>query len=66
MATLPRKIFETYEPIQIGDWGCKVSKYADQVMVFMWHRFNYDTYCEFFTSELDAVMWMEYMSAKYV
>lgn len=66
MGTLPRNIFETYEPIQIGDWGCKVSKYGTQIMVFMWHIQAMDTYLQYFDDEYDAVMWMEYMSAKYV
>jgi len=66
VATIPRNIFESYEPIQIGDWGCKVSKYGSQIMVFMWHIQAMDTYLQFFNSEYDAVIWMEYMSAKYV
>ena len=66
MATLPHNLFESYEPIQIGDWGCKVSKYTDQIMVFMWHIDALDTYLQYFDTEYDAVLWMEYMSAKYV
>ena len=66
LATLPRNFFESYEPIQIGDWGCKVSKMGSQIMVFMWHIEALDTYLQYFDDEYDAVMWMEYMSAKYV
>ena len=66
MATIPRNTFESYEPIQIGDWGCKVSKYGSQIMVFMWHIQAMDTYLQYFNSEYDAVIWMEYISAKYV
>ncbi|MEK9695668.1 MAG: hypothetical protein VW270_07865 [Candidatus Poseidoniales archaeon] len=66
MGTLPRNPFESYEPIQIGDWGCKVSKYGSQIMVFMWHIEVMDTHLQYFDDEYDAVMWMEYMSAKYV
>lgn len=66
MGTLPHNFFESYEPIQIGDWGSKVSKYGSQIMVFMWHVQALDTYLQYFDSEYDAVMWMEYMSAKYV
>ncbi len=66
MATMPSKYFESYKPIQIGDWGCKVSKYGGQIMVFMWHIQAMDTYLQCFESEYEAVRWMEYMSAKYV
>jgi hypothetical protein len=66
MATLPNNIFESYEAVLVGDWGCKVSKMNNQVMVFMWHMYNLDSQIEWFDSEYDAVLWMEYMSAKYV
>ena len=58
--------FETYEAVMIGDWGCKVSKYGDQVMAFMWHLYIEESQIQWFDSEYDAVMWIEYMSAKYV
>ena len=66
MSRVPSNIFESYDPVQVGDWGCKVSRYSNQFMVFMWHLHNLDCQCEFFESEYDAVLWMEYMSAKYV
>ena len=66
MGTLPNNIFETYEPVLVGDWGCKVSKLGSQIMVFMWHIYNLDSQIEWFDSEYDAVLWMEYMSAKHV
>lgn len=61
----PNLPFESYEPILIGEWGAKISKHGDHMMVFMWNIHDLTTQLRFFTSEYDAILWMEYMSARY-
>jgi hypothetical protein len=59
-------MFESYDPVLIGEWACKVSKYDSQVQAFMWHIITMESHIQWFESEYDAVMWIEYMSCKYV
>lgn len=60
-------LFESYEPAMVGEWIVKVSTYGpNQVMVFMTNEMTLEAHLQFFDSEVEAVHWIEYMSAKYV
>ena len=65
-SVVDESLFETYETAQLGEWTVKVSTYGkDQIMVFMVNLMSIETQLRFFDNERDAVLWMEYMGAKY-
>ena len=66
MASLPSRTFESYETIGLGDWLIKISKMNGTIMVFMWNVMSAESAIDWFDSEQEAYMWIEYMSAKYV
>jgi hypothetical protein len=66
MASLPSRAFESFETIQIGDCLIKISKYFDQIQVFLFNMLSGESAIDWFHNEMEAYMWIEYMSAKYV
>jgi len=58
--------FVTYEPVCVGDWVVKVSKMDEQVQVFLYHPYSIESQIQWFTEEYDAILWIDYMCAKYI
>jgi len=63
---MSNKFFESYETAQIGEWLVKVSKLDGQVMAFVWNPIICESAIDWFDSEYEAVLWIDYMTAKYV
>lgn len=63
---MSNKFFETYELASIGDWYVKISKMDGTVMVFIYNPIILESAIDWFDSEYEAVLWIDYMTAKYV
>lgn len=59
-------VYESYESVQLGECEVKISKYYNQIQVFLFNYSTAETAIHWFDSEYEAVMWIEYMTQKYV
>lgn len=58
--------FISYEPVFIGEWIVKISKMQDQTQVFLYNNYSRESEIQWFDEEYDAILWIDYMCAKYI
>jgi hypothetical protein len=58
--------FESYEPVRMGECGVKISKYENQIQVFVFNFATAETAIQWFKNEYEAVMWIEHMTEKFI
>jgi hypothetical protein len=56
----------SYEPIEINNWGIKISKCNGYIQVFVWNEILLSSHIEWFSNDLEAYQWIEYISSSYV
>jgi hypothetical protein len=63
---MSNKFFQSYDSVEIGDWCVKISVLDNTWMIFIWNPIICESQVEWFDSEYEAVLWLDYMTAKYV
>lgn len=58
--------FFSYHTIYADDWAIKVSTMGAQIQVFMWNSALGESTIEWFDNNMDAMLWIDYMTSKYV
>jgi hypothetical protein len=50
----------------MGECGVKISKYENQIQVFVFNFATAETAIQWFKNEYEAVMWIEHMTEKFI
>ena len=58
--------FLSYRTIYADDWCIKVSTMGGQIQVFVWNSSLGESTIEWFDNNMDAMLWIDYMTSKYV
>lgn len=57
--------FFSYHTIYAEDWAIKVSTMGRQIQVFMFNSSLGECQIEWFDNNMDAMLWIDYMTSKY-